>query len=119
MRQQRIVHEESHEAGNVQKIDAVFATEGNLPMMTERRRTNWIPIALQTIVLIGAIIGLAIANEHRITKLEECAATTSQNLKDALDTVKVLQSNKVRVLLILDGIERRNQNEDESKGNRR
>lgn len=81
-------------------------------MTSERRRTNWIPLALQTLVLLGAIIGFALANEHRITVLEECAATTSQNLKDALVTVRELQQSQVRVLVLLDQIEKRHRRED-------
>ena len=84
-----------------------------LTMVTpERRKYNWIPIALQTLVLLGAIIGFALANEHRITVLEECTATTSQNLKDSIATVKELQENQFRVLVMLNEIERRHQKED-------
>jgi hypothetical protein len=88
-------------------------------MTPERRRTNWIPVALQTLVLLGAIIGFALANEHRITVLEECASTTSQNLKEALETVRQLQGTQVRVLTLLDEIEKRHQREDANHESRR
>lgn len=81
-------------------------------MTADRRKFSWVPTAIQTFVLLGTIIGLAIANEHRITVLEETTATVSQSLRESLDVVKELQQTQVRLIVLVDEIEKRHQRED-------
>ena len=84
-------------------------------MVTERRSIRWLPIILQTIVLLGAVVGFAIANEHRITILEECSKTTAEALKQTTDRLEEMQHNMVRTIAVLEAIERRHDNEDDRK----
>lgn len=80
-------------------------------------------IVLQTIALVLVLIGLAVANEHRLTSLEikQEAETMvrTENDNRMMDAIKALQAvttniseNQIRVVTILDGIEKRHAVED-------
>lgn len=84
-------------------------------MMTERKNPIWTPIILQTLALLGVIVGFAIANEHRLTVVEECSALAAQNNKETALAVKDLQLNQIRTLALLDEIEKRHAREDMKK----
>ena len=84
------------------------------PMTEDKRRSlqNWLPTMIQTALLILTILGFAVATEHRFTALEECSKTSAQTLADTVQTLRIVQNNQVRVLALLDGIEKRHALED-------
>ena len=81
-------------------------------MTPERRKFSWLPIILQTLVLLGAVIGFALANEHRITVLETDGKVNKSNLDDTMDVVRSLQENQIRLTVLIDAIEKRHLKED-------
>jgi hypothetical protein len=72
----------------------------------------WLPITLQTLVVLGALYVYGLADEHRKTVMEECQRQTTSILNETVKTVQQLQSNQIRVIAIIDGIERRHIRED-------
>ena len=95
-------------------------------MVTERRAIRWAPIILQTIVMIAAVVGFAIANEHRITILEECSKTAAEALKKTNDStaeafrktndrLDAMQQIQIRTIALLESIERRHMREDDHR----
>jgi chemotaxis signal transduction protein len=84
--------------------------------MTEAQKHKlglWLPITLQTLVVLGALYVYGLADEHRKTVIEECQRQTTVVLSDTVETVRTLQTNQIRVIAILDRIEKRHEREDD------
>ena len=85
-------------------------------MMTDiqkkRFSETWIPVIMQTAVLLMAIAGLAISTEHRLTIIEECSRTNTQTINDTVSSVRQIQSNQIRILTLVDDMEKRHERED-------
>lgn len=83
-------------------------------------------IVLQTIALIVTLVGLAIAAERRITTIEVKTAIETQARVDQdramleaiqrlQDQTKMLSENQVKVVTLLDSIDKRHYLEDERR----
>lgn len=67
------------------------------------------------ILFVLTVIGLAVAAEHRITVIEECQKNTTATLAMVVEKLQTLQNNQIRVVTILDQVDKRHQNEDAMK----
>jgi len=83
-----------------------------MTLESKRRVEVWLPIFIQTLLFLGALVGLAIAMEHRLTVVEECGKTTSETLQQTVSAVQVMQQTQIRVVTLLAEIERRHAMED-------
>jgi len=92
-------------------------------MTPERRRFNWLPIVLQTIVIIvgafGAVVAYTRTDEHRITVLEvenrEAKKTVFEMKATMLEIQKTLTAQlavQVKTVVLLEAVEARHSRED-------
>lgn len=80
--------------------------------MTPDQKRTWLPIIIQTLCLLGVMIGFALANEHRLTSLEIIESNSTERLADVCATVQNIQANQIKVLVMIDQISRRHEMED-------
>jgi Flp pilus assembly secretin CpaC len=92
-------------------------------MTPERRRSNWLPLILQTVVIIGGAFGAVVAytrtDEHRITVLEvenrEAKKTVVEMKVTMLEIQKTLTAQlavQVKTVVLLEAVESRHRAED-------
>jgi hypothetical protein len=88
--------------------------------MTDRE-TKSRPVAtnkgliIQTILFIITLIGIAVANERRITTIEVRSALETDIVAKLQSVTTLLSDNQIRVVVLLDKIEERHRLEDQRR----
>ncbi len=83
--------------------------------MTIERKHMWIQTAAIVIPLLLALIGLAIAQEHRTTVIEETTQDNSQQIRLLTKNQAALMENHAKLTAIVEMICKRHDIEDQKK----
>jgi hypothetical protein len=91
----------------------------NPPRGIERRSIRWLPIVLQTLVLLGGIIGFTITktstDERRYTILEQTSKVHTEALDKVVSRLELLQQSVAVTVNEIKTIQKRHDREDDRK----